>query len=152
MSKFLDELTALDKNIADRWKIRTHDKEKVVLSAADIDFILADVIQARQTLHPTRIEIRIEVKPEFGGYRHLIMEGSEGFAHKFFIQKRAVDLGGIEECYAAFYGCAEDRGHLLLIFWRAVGKAHSHATESDSRDFQIAVSKFALLHFWTPMF
>jgi hypothetical protein len=49
MSKFLDELTTLDKKIADRWKIRTHDNEKVVLSAADIDFILADVIKSART-------------------------------------------------------------------------------------------------------
>src|ERR1700730_11752287 len=29
---------------------------------------------------------------------------------------------------------------------RAVAKAHSHAAEPDRRDFQIALSKFALLH------
>ena len=35
---------------------------------------------------------------------------------------------------------------LLLVCGRTVAKAHSHAAESESRDFQIAFSKFALLH------
>ncbi len=34
---------------------------------------------------------------------------------------------GIEECYAAFHGCAEKRDHLLLVSSRTVRKAHSHA-------------------------
>ena len=37
--------------------------------------------------------------------------------------------------------------HLLLIFGRTVGRAHSHAAEPDSRNFQVAISEFALQHF-----
>src|ERR1700737_482586 len=58
----------------------------------------------------------------------------------------AVDFGGIEECDAAFHGRPDDRDHLLLFSGRTVAKAHSHAAQPDSRDFQIAFSKFALLH------
>jgi hypothetical protein len=39
------------------------------------------------------------------------------------------------------------REHLLLVSNRAVAKAHSHATQPESRNFQISASKFALLHF-----
>ena len=49
MSKLFDDLAALDKKIADRWKIRTRDNDKHVLSAADVDFILADVIKSART-------------------------------------------------------------------------------------------------------
>ena len=97
-------------------------------------------------LHPAGIEIGIQVEPELGGDHHLLAEGSEGFAHKLFVQERAVDLGGVEERDAAFHGRAQQRGHLLFVFGRAVGKAHPHAAEPEGRDFQIALSEFAILH------
>jgi hypothetical protein len=49
MSKLYDHLAALDKKLADRWKIRTRDNDKHVLSAADVDFILADLIKSART-------------------------------------------------------------------------------------------------------
>jgi hypothetical protein len=49
MSKLFDDLTTLDKKIADRWKIRTRDNDKHVLSGADVDFILADLIKSART-------------------------------------------------------------------------------------------------------
>src|SRR5262249_37814744 len=49
MSKLYDDLAALDKKIADRWKTRTRDNDMHVLSATDIDFILADVIKSART-------------------------------------------------------------------------------------------------------
>ncbi len=75
-----------------------------------------------------------------------LAEGSESFAHEFFVHERAVHFGGVEECDAAFHGGPEKSGHLLLVFGRTVGKAHSHAAEPDSRNFQVAISQVALLH------
>src|SRR5262245_23999543 len=49
MSKLFDDLTALDKKIADRWKIRTRDNDKHVLSVKDVDYILDDVIKSART-------------------------------------------------------------------------------------------------------
>lgn len=49
MSKLLDDLTKLDPGLANRWKTRTRDNENHVLSARDIDFILADVIKTART-------------------------------------------------------------------------------------------------------
>jgi hypothetical protein len=49
MSQLFDNLTALDRNIANRWKIRTRDNVRHVLTAADVDFILADVIRSART-------------------------------------------------------------------------------------------------------
>ena len=49
MSQFLDDLTLLDPKIAARWKIRTHDNNRHVLTPADIDFILADLIRSART-------------------------------------------------------------------------------------------------------
>src|SRR5580704_1926366 len=71
---------------------------------------------------------------------------SERFAHQFFVHVRAVNFGGVKECDAAFHGGTQNRGHFLLVFRWAIGKAHSHAAEPDGRNFQIAFSKFALLH------
>jgi hypothetical protein len=49
MSQLFDDLAKLDRNIAHRWKRRTRDNERHILSARDIDFILADVIKAVRT-------------------------------------------------------------------------------------------------------
>jgi len=95
-------------------------------------------------------QYQIEVEPELGGDYHLIAERSEGFPHELFVDVRFVNLGGVEERDAAFHGCAEKRCHLLLVFRRAVGKAHPHAAKSKGGHFQIALSKFSLLHCGTP--
>ena len=87
---------------------------------------------------------RFETK--LGGYHHLPAEGGESFVYKFFVCVRAVNFSGIEERNAAFDCRPNQRDHLLLVVSRAVSKAHSHAAQPDSRDFQIALSKFALFH------
>ena len=45
-----------------------------------------------------------------------------------------------------FDGFPKQRDHLLLVFRRAIGKAHSHAAKPESRNLQAALSEFALLH------
>src|SRR2546430_15688107 len=87
-----------------------------------------------------------DVESELGRDHHLLAERSEGFADKLFIQEWAVNLGGVEECDTALHGCPQQRGHLLLVFGRTVRKAHSHTAEPESRNFEAAASKFALLH------
>jgi hypothetical protein len=49
MSQLFDNLAALDRKIANRWKIRTRDNVRHVLTAADIDFIFADIIKSART-------------------------------------------------------------------------------------------------------
>src|SRR5439155_13274561 len=72
---------------------------------------------------------------------------SECFAYQLFVDERAVYLGGIEERDASVHSGVQQRNHLLLVFGRPVGPAHSHAAEAESRNFKIAFSQFALLHF-----
>ena len=95
--------------------------------------------------------VRIEVEPELGGDHHLLAERGERFAHELLVRERAVDLGGVEERDAALDGRAEQGDHLLLVRRRAVAKAHAHAAEADGRDFQVALSEFALLHGSLPV-
>ena len=75
----------------------------------------------------------------------------ERFAHKFFVQQRTVHFGGVEECDTPVHGTMKQRNHLLLVLGRSVGPTHSHAAKSDRRYFQIAFSKFALLHRFQPL-
>ena len=49
MSQLFDGLAALDRRIANRWKIRTHDNVRHIPTAADIDFIFADIIRSART-------------------------------------------------------------------------------------------------------
>src|SRR5258708_6162918 len=87
---------------------------------------------------PTQVETKL------GRDHYLAPKRSEAFAHKLFVQERAVNFGGVKECDPAFHSGTENRNHLLFVLWRAVGKAHSHAPQTKSRNFQIAFSKFAL--------
>ena len=48
-----------------------------------------------------------QIEPELSGDHHFSTERRQGFAHKLFVQERAVDFGRIKECDAAFYGGTE---------------------------------------------
>src|SRR6266516_4996955 len=93
------------------------------------------------------LPIGTKFEPEFGGDHHLPTEGSKRFAHQFFVCERAVRFSGVEEGDAPFDGFTYKSNHLLLVCRRAVGKAHAHAAESEGRDFQVVLSKCALLHY-----
>src|SRR5437667_3104103 len=84
--------------------------------------------------------------PELRGDHHLCAHRRQGLAHELFIGVRTVNLGGIEECDAAFNGRADERDHRLLVRWDTVALAHPHAAEPQRRHFQTPLSQFALLH------
>ena len=90
---------------------------------------------------------RTQFEPKFCRDHHLLTEGGKAFAHELFVGERAVDFRRIEEGHAAFDGGAEKNEHLLSVFGRTIGIAHSHTTEPESRDFQVALSKYPFLHF-----
>jgi len=45
MSELLERLKGKYQNLARRWELRTNDNEKAVLTARDIDFILAVLVK-----------------------------------------------------------------------------------------------------------
>ena len=89
---------------------------------------------------PFAAVIGIGLPAELSGDDHLLAKRSEGFADKFLVQERAIDFGGIEEGDASIDRGMEKGSHLLGVFGWAIGMAHSHAAETDSGDFEIAVS------------
>src|SRR5256885_15855514 len=68
--------------------------------------------------------------------------GREALAHTM----AGAQVGGIEECDAAFDGGADERDHRLLVRWETVALAHPHAAEPQRRHFQTPLSQCALLH------
>src|ERR1700745_2986295 len=72
--------------------------------------------------------------------------GVQRFAHEFFVCEGTIGLGGVEKCDATFDSRPDQRDHFLLVACRTVANAHSHTAEPESRDFQVAVSKFARFH------
>ena len=70
---------------------------------------------------PLAAVVGIGLPAELRGDHHLAAEGSERFAHEFFVHERTVHFGGVEERDAAFHGSTDQRDHLLLVFGRAVG-------------------------------
>src|SRR5215210_2851364 len=83
---------------------------------------------------------------ELGGDHHLITEWGEGFADELLVGERTVSFRGIEEGDAALDGRLDQSHPLLLVGSRTVAKAQSHAAQPDGRDFQVTVSKRALVH------
>jgi hypothetical protein len=84
--------------------------------------------------------------PEFRHDDDFPAKWNEGLTDKFFIQQRAVDFSGIEECNSRSTAACRRAIISCLSVWRAVGPAHSHTAKSDGRYFEIPSSKFALLH------
>jgi hypothetical protein len=89
---------------------------------------------------------RINFEPELGGYHHLLTEGSESFAHEFFVREWTVHFSRVEERDPAFDGRPNEGDPLLLLYCWPEAKAQSHAAQSDRGYFQIAFSKFAFTH------
>ena len=95
---------------------------------------------------PSAFPSGVDVEAELGGDHHLVAEGREGLADELLVGERAVDLGGVEEGDAALDGRPDQRDPVPLVRGRAVAEAQAHAAEAEGRDFQIALSEFALLH------
>src|ERR1700723_3424624 len=64
---------------------------------------------------------------------------------EFLVDIRAIGLRSVKEGDTEI-NCAVDRRDRLRLIRFAVILAHSHAAEAESRNFQAAISKFALLH------
>src|SRR6266542_2236289 len=85
-------------------------------------------------------------EPEFRCDHHAPTERSEGFTNQLLVRERTIHLGGVEEGDAAFNRRPYEGDHLRPVRGRTVAIAHSHATEPNGRNFQIAESQFSLLH------
>src|ERR1700732_4654889 len=102
--------------------------------------MLRSAIQAR------RLSI-LNTGPELRGNDHLLAERKKCFAHKFFVDERTVDFCGIEKINAKLHCFADQRYHCAPVRSGAAMVTHAHAAEPNTRNFQVAVPKFALLHF-----
>ncbi len=92
---------------------------------------LFDVFRSALQLTPPRFAASSRFEPELSGDHHLLTNGRKSFAHEFFIGKRAIHFGGIEEGDAMFDRRSKKRDHLLRVREWRVRKAHSHAAESE---------------------
>src|SRR5436190_12303230 len=109
-----------------------------------------DVLWPTIQLTPPRVAGGSGFEPELGCYHHLFTKWSQRFANELFVREWTVNFSCIEKRNPAFNCRPNQRHHLILVFGRTVAKAHSHTTQADSRHFQIALSKFPLLHCFLP--
>src|SRR5260370_30359461 len=100
----------------------------------------------RPAVQTRRLSV-LNLGPELRGNDMLLAEGKKRFVRQFFVDERTVDFRGIEEGNAKLHCFADQRYHCLAVGGGAAMVTHAHAAKSDSRNFQVAVSKFALLHF-----
>ena len=75
----------------------------------------------------------------------LSLNGASAFTDELFVRERAIGLGGIEKADAPLDRDPHERNSMLLIHWRAVADAQTHASVPNSGDFK-KLSEFAFLH------
>src|SRR5205807_306693 len=66
-------------------QVDTLDLEPLERALGGLLDVVWATVQARRTLHPAGIQIRTEVKPEFGADDYLLAERSESLAHELFV-------------------------------------------------------------------
>jgi hypothetical protein len=66
----------------------------------------------------------------------LVAAAGDRFADEELVVSRAVEVGSIKKCHAAFDRGVND-GDALRVVRLAVGAGHSHAAESDSRGYRV---------------
>jgi hypothetical protein len=76
----------------------------------------------------------------------MVAYGGKRFAHEFLVRKWTIGLSRIEEGDATVNSRPNEGDHFLPVPGQTVVGAHAHAAKPDSRHFQVAISKFALLH------
>ena len=94
----------------------------------------------------TCARFKIDVKAELCGNDDLVADWLQRLTYKFLICKRTIGLGRIEHGHATVMGGTDQLDHLDFVGRRSIERAHAHATEAKSRDFQSAFSQCALLH------
>ena len=92
-----------------------------------------------------RARLKIDVEAELCGNRHLVADRLERLAHQLFICKRPIGFSRIEMGDAKVVCGSNQLDHLALVGCRAIGRAHAHAAEAKSRDFEI-LSERTFLH------
>ena len=80
-------------------------------------------------VQPVALPGGVDVEAELGGYDDLVADGGERLAKEFFVGKRPVGLGGVEE-RDTLVGCRPDQGDAVLLAGRlAVVDAQAHAAQ-----------------------
>jgi hypothetical protein len=96
--------------------------------------------------------IGIDPESKFCGDYNVLSERSEGLTHEFFVGERAISLGGVKKCYAAFHGGPYEGDHFHFVSGWAIIVAHAHAAQPEGRDLKVTVSELSRLHlsflFW----
>ena len=107
---------------------------------------LGDLLDVRGPTIQAALFATLELEPELGCNHHLTTHRGQRFADELFVGERAIRFGRVEERHASFDREPNQGNHLLSVSRRTVTKAHSHTTEPERRDFQVAVAECALLH------
>src|SRR5262245_26262656 len=91
------------------------------------------------------------LEAELCGDYYLVAHRGEGFADELFIDKRAVDLCGVEERDTALEGGANQRDATGFVHGRAVAIAEPHAVDASAETSRLLFPSFricmASLHF-----
>src|SRR4030095_13600364 len=127
-------------------EINRIDLESLERTLGDFPDVLWPAIQTNKRLAARGIKF----EPELGGYNYLAAKRRERFTHQLFVLAWAIYFGRIKKCDAPFEGCTKKRDHLLFVWRQTVRNVHAHAAKTDGRNFQLTISKFALLHFKLP--
>jgi hypothetical protein len=104
-----------------------------------------DVCWSTIEAHDTAI---LDLETELGRDDDTIAPPIECATEQLLVCVRPVNFRRVEERYAEIDSTVDGSDGLTLValFGRAVGSAHTHTSEPESRNFQVAVAEFARLH------
>src|SRR5579864_5168094 len=89
---------------------------------------------------------KVDVEAELCGNHNLVADWLKRFAHQFLVRERAIGFSRIEMGDAKIMSRTNQPDHLALVGCWSIARAHTHAAETESRDFESAFSQDALLH------
>lgn len=79
--------------------------------------------------------------PELGRYVHLAPERVQPFTGQFLVDKRPIDLGGVEQCHAALGRLMQQLDHGFAVGMDAAVVVHAHDAEAQGGDLHVEVAR-----------
>ena len=103
------------------------DAEPLERRVAHLADVFGPAVQARRLF-----KVLIDLEAKLGGNHDAVPHRLQRFADHLLIREGTVNLGGIEEGYAALHGRADERDPVVPGNRSGVAGVQAHAAEADS--------------------
>jgi hypothetical protein len=77
------------------------------------------------------------VEAELCGDHHFVADRRKRFTDEFLVDEGAIRLRRVKQGNATVMSGTDQLDHFALVGRRPIGRAHAHAAEAKSRDFEV---------------